>query len=171
MSERSAEIQYLLDRAAIEDLLRRYFHGLDRCDPAQVRTCFTDDVRAKYDHRPPVTGIEDMMRGFRTFKRIPESKLKMTTHFMGNLNINLIQGDVAETETNAIAFLVEVDEAGGDIVQMRSLRYLDRMRRQENGWLISDRIHTLDWSGQVPANFATTLAQRISALPSRSSTQ
>ena len=60
MSERSAEIQYLLDRAAIEDLLRRYFHGLDRCDPAQVRTCFTDDVRAKYDHRPPVTGIEDM---------------------------------------------------------------------------------------------------------------
>ena len=69
--------------------------------------------------------------------------------------------------TNAIAFLVEED-AAADIVSMRSLRYLDRMRRQENGWRISDRIHTLDWSCQVPANFAITLAQRISALRPRS---
>ena len=86
----SAEVQYLIDRAAIHDLLSRYFQGLDRCDPAQVRTCFTDDVQAHYDHRPPAKGVEEMMRGFRTFKRIPESKLKMTTHFMGNLNIILL---------------------------------------------------------------------------------
>ena len=71
---------------------------------------------------------------------------------------------MAETETNAIALLVE-PEAAADLVAMRSLRYLDRMRRQENGWRISDRIHTLDWSCQVPANFAITLAQRISVLP------
>lgn len=167
MSERSAEIQYLLDRTAIQDLLLRYFQGLDRCDPEQVRSCFTDDVQAHYDHRPPAKSIEEMMSGFRTFKRIPESKLKMTTHFMGNLNINLLEGDFAETETNAIAFLVEED-AATNVVSMRSLRYLDRMRRQENGWRISDRIHTLDWSCQVPANFAITLAQRISALRPRS---
>ena len=166
MSEHS-EIQYLLDRFAIQDLLLRYFQGLDRCDPAQVRTCFTEDVRAHYDQRPPSNGIEEMMRGFRTFKRIPESKLKMTTHFMGNLNIKVLQGELAETETNAIAFLVETD-AGADVVSMRSLRYLDRMRREEDGWRISDRIHTLDWSCQVPANFAVTLAQRVSALPPRS---
>ena len=166
MSERSAETQYLLDRVAIQDLLLRYFHGLDRCDPAQVRTCFTADVQAHYDQRPPVKGIEEMMRGFRTFKRIPESKLKMTTHFMGNLNIKVLQGDVAETETNAIAFLVETD-AGADVVSMRSLRYLDRMRHEEDGWRISDRIHTLDWSCQVPADFAIMLGDRISALPPR----
>ncbi|MGZ5730051.1 MAG: hypothetical protein ACXWI8_22875, partial [Burkholderiales bacterium] len=69
--------------------------------------------------------------------------------------------------TNAIAFLVEPSE-GPDLVSIRSLRYIDRMRRQENGWRISDRIHTLDWSCQVPANFAITLAQRVSALPARS---
>jgi hypothetical protein len=103
MSERSTEIQYLLDRAAIQDLLLRYFHGLDRCDPVQVRTCFTDDVQAHYDHRPPAKGIEEIMRGFRTFKRIPESKLKMTTHFMGNLNIRQLEGDLAETETRVDA--------------------------------------------------------------------
>lgn len=165
MSERSADIQYLMDRAAIEDLLRRYFQGIDRCSPAQVRTCFTDDVQAQYDQRPPVNGIEEMMRGFRTFRRIPETKLKMTTHFMGNLNIDRLEGDVAETETNAIAFLVETD-AGADTVAMRSLRYLDRMRRERDGWRISHRIHTLDWSCQLPADFAITLAQRISIFPS-----
>lgn len=167
MPQRSSEIQYLMDRAAIQDLLARYFQGLDRCNPEQVRSCFTDDVQAHYDHRPPIKGIEELMTGFRTFTRIQEGKMKVTTHFMGNLNISLLQGDVAETETNAIAFLVEPGEAA-DLVSMRSLRYIDRMRRQENGWRISDRIHTLDWSCQVPTNFAITLAQRVSALPARS---
>jgi hypothetical protein len=167
MTQRSTEIQYLIDRAAIQDLLMRYFQGLDRCSPEQVRSCFTHDIQAHYDHRPPITGIEELMGGFRTFKRIKEGKMKVTTHFMGNLNIGLLQGDVAETETNALAFLVEPGE-GADLVSIRSLRYIDRMRREENGWRISDRIHTLDWSCQVPTNFASTLAQRISALPARS---
>ncbi|MBI3918762.1 MAG: nuclear transport factor 2 family protein [Betaproteobacteria bacterium] len=105
MAQSSSEIQYLIDRAAIHDLLTRYFQGLDRGSPEQVRSCFTDDVQCHYDKRAPTKGIE--------------------------------------------AF-------------MRSLRYLDRMRRVKSGWRISDRIHTLDWSCQVPANFAITLAQRVS---------
>ena len=166
-NESSSSIQYLMDRAAIEDLLRRYFQGLDRCNPEQVRSCFTDDIEAHYDHRPPSRGIEELMSGFQTFRRMKEGRMKVTTHFMGNLNISLLQGDVAETETNAIAFLVAPGEGAGQVA-MRSLRYIDRMRRQENGWRISDRIHTLDWSCQMPATFATTLVQRVSVLPARS---
>ena len=56
-------------------------------------------------------------------------------------------------------------EAAAGLANMRSLRYIDRMRRQKDGWRISDRIHTLDWSCQIPANFAIMLAQRVSALP------
>ena len=167
MAQRSNEIQYLMDRAGIEDVIRRYFQGLDRCNREQVRSCFSDDIVAHYDHRPPVRGIEELMEGFQTFKRMKEGRMKVTTHFMGNLNFSLIQGDVAETETNAIAFLVAPGEGEG-AVAMRSLRYMDRLRRQGDGWRISDRIHTLDWSCQMPANFATTLAQRVSTLPGRS---
>ena len=167
MAERQSHVGYLMDRAAIQDLMARYFSGLDRCDAAQVRSCFTDDVRSHYDHRPPSKGIEELMSGFRTFKRMAEGKMKVTTHFMGNLIVKSIDGDVAETETNAIAFLVEPAEAAAGLVNMRSLRYIDRMRRQKDGWRISDRIHTLDWSCQMPANFAITLAQRVSALPKR----
>ena len=167
MPERANDVQYLMDRAAIHDLLTRYFQGLDRADREQIRSCFTDDIQAHYDDRPPSKGIEELMAGFRTFKRIAEGKMKITTHFMGNLNFTLLEGDVAETQTNAIAFLVEPGVAT-DLVSMRSLRYIDRMRRQENGWRISDRVHTLDWSCQMPTNFALTLAQRVSALPARS---
>ncbi len=158
------DLQYLLDRAAIYDLLVRYFQGLDRCNSDQVRGCFTDDVQAHYDARPSIMGISALMDSFRTFKRMEARKMKVTTHFMGNMNVVALDGDAAETETNAIAFLVEPGEPS-DRISMRSLRYLDRLRRLEDGWRISERIHTLDWSCQVPADFAVTMAQRITALP------
>ena len=163
----ASDLQYLKDRAEIQELLARYFSGLDRCNKEQVRGCFTDDVRSHYDHRPPTNGIEELMSGFRTFTRMVEGKMKVTTHFMGNLQVKFIEGDCAETETNAIAFLVEPSGEGQGLVNMRSLRYIDRLRRQQDGWRISDRVHTLDWSCQIPAGFATTLAQRVSVLPSR----
>jgi hypothetical protein len=165
-NERPSEIQYLLDRAAIQDLQARYFQGLDRGSPEQVRSCFTDDVHAHYDQRTPTRGIEELIHSLQNFNKLRDGTMKITTHFMGNLNISLLQADVAETEMNALALLVEPGK-GTDLVAMRSLRYIDRMRRQQDGWRISDRIHTLDWSCRMPANFAITLAQRVSALPKR----
>ena len=166
MAQQSNEIQQLMDRVAIHDLHTRYFQGLDRGNPEQVRSCFTDDVRAHYDKRTPTRGVEALIDSLQNFNKLKDGRMRITTHFMGNLSISLLRGDVAETETNAIAFLVE-PATSGDQVAVRSLRYLDRMRRQENGWRISDRIHTLDWSCQIPANFSITLAQRVSALPGR----
>ena len=163
-ADSSSDLQYLSDRAAIQELLVRYFQGLDRCDQQQVRSCFTDDVYVHYDERPPVSGIEAVMAHFRTFDRMKKGQMKVTTHFMGNLNVKYVRGDTAETEINAIAFLVEPS----DVMAMRSLRYLDRFRRDQNGWRISDRLHTLDWSCRIPTTYGVTLAKRVSALPDRS---
>ena len=159
----SSRFQYLADRAAIQDVLARYFQGLDRCNQQQVRSCFTEDVNVHYDKRPPVNGIEAVMAHFRTFQRMEKGLMKVTTHFMGNLNIQYIRGDVAETEINAIAFMVEPT----DLMAMRSLRYMDRLRRVDDGWRISHRVHTLDWSCRLPTDYAVTLAQRVSALADR----
>ena len=166
MTTASSDIQTLLDRAAIHDLLTRYFQGLDRGDPEQVRSCFTDDVHAHYDQRTSTTGLDALIASLQNFNRLREGTMKITTHFMGNLNFTLLEESVAETETNAVAFLVEPRD-GADVVAMRSLRYLDRMRREANGWRISDRIHTLDWSCHVPASAAVGIAQRLSVLPQR----
>ena len=166
MAQHPSEIQKLLDRAAIHDLHTRYFQGLDRGNPEQVGSCFTDDVRAHYDKRTPTRGVADLIASIQVIDRMKDGTLRIVTHFMGNLVYTRLDADEAETETNAIAFLVEPGK-GGDQVAMRSLRYLDRMRRQENGWRISDRIHTLDWACQVPTAFAITLRERVSVLPER----
>jgi hypothetical protein len=166
MAQASSDIQHLIDRAAIQQLHARYFQGLDSCNPEQVRSCFTDDVRCHYDKRIPTRGLDDLMASLQFFNKLRAGEMRITTHFMGNFNLLSLEGGVAETETNAIAFLVE-PKAGADLVAMRSLRYLDRMRREKSGWQISDRIHTLDWSCQVPANFAINVAQRVSTLPPR----
>ena len=165
MAKQSNEIQWLLDRAAIHDVLARYFHGIDARSQDQVRGCFTDDIVAFYDGRAPVKGIEALMKSFYAFDRQKSGEWKVTTHFMGNLNYKSLEGDVAETETNAFAFLV-LPGAAGEQVAMRSLRYLDKLRRSKDGWQISERMHTLDWSCQVPTTFALTTARRMTVRPS-----
>ena len=154
-------------RQDVADVLVRYATGIDRRDWELLRSCFTDDVHCHYDKRTPTRGIEELMGSLQNFNKLRAGTMKITTHFMGNFSLGRLEGDVAETETNAIAFLVE-PENGADMVAVRSLRYLDKMRRQKDGWRISDRIHTLDWSCRMPANFALTLAQRVSVLPARS---
>ena len=167
MAEHLVDLQRLLDRAAIQDLLARYFQGIDAADPAQVRSCFTEDVRAAYDGRTFVDGIDALMGAFLAFKNKASGEWKATTHFMGNLSFGALGDDAAETETYAIAFLV-TPGATGDRVTMRSLRYLDRLRKTKDGWRICDRIHTLDWSCEVPATYAGTIADRLAAtLPGR----
>jgi ketosteroid isomerase-like protein len=162
------EIQRLIDRAAIQDVLARYFQGIDAADQDQVRSCFTDDIRAAYDNRGFVEGIEALMGSFLAFKNKASGAWKATSHFMGNLSFTSLQQELAETETYAIAFLT-TPSATGDRVTMRSLRYLDRLRRTNDGWRISERVHTLDWSCEVPATFARAMSDRISAtLPLRS---
>ncbi len=158
------DMQYVIDQAAIKAVLARYFQGLDRGLSDQVRSCFTDDVKAYYDGREPVSGIDAMMASMNTFKRMAAGTMKATTHFMGTFNLNRLEGIVAETETYAIAYLVRA-ATPQDQIAMRSLRYLDRLRRDNGEWRISERRHTLDWSCELQAAFAATLAQRLKDWP------
>ena len=163
MARALIDTQALLDRARIHDTQTRYFQGIDRGSPEQVRTCFTGDVRCWYDGKPATVGIEQLMGSFWAFDAQKSGDWKITTHFMGNLTYNAMDRDSAETETNAIAFLVLTTEGPKEQVTMRSLRYLDRWRRVNDDWLICERQHTLDWSCLVPATFAGATAKRINS--------
>jgi hypothetical protein len=160
------ECRRLADRAEIHDLHAAYFRGLDRSDALTVRGCFTDDIVARYDGRSaarpgndePIIGIEALMASFVTFRNHRSGLWKITTHFMGNLNYLELNDDSALTETNVIACVVLTD--GGERVLMRSLRYVDRLRRTPDGWRICERMHTLDWSCEAPATFAVSMGER-----------
>jgi hypothetical protein len=162
----SHDHQYLLDRAAIHDLHVRYFEGVDTGDKERVRRCFASDVVAHYHGRATVHGVDALIESQPCWPKQASGEWKISTHFMGNLNFKLLDREVAETETHAFAFLV-LTTSPPDRVAMRSLRYLDKLVRADGTWLISERLHTLDWSCEVPTTFATPLAARKSARPLR----
>jgi hypothetical protein len=167
MPQETVVLQRLLDRAAIHDVLVRYFQGIDAADFEQVRGCFTDDVRAGYDGRSSISGIDALMGSFFAFRNRASGQWKATTHFLGNLSFKLLRDDSAETECYAFACLV-TPAATSDQLTIRSLRYLDRLRKTKDGWRISDRIQTLDWSCEMPAGFAAAFSSRItSTFPER----
>lgn len=162
-----SDIQRLLDRAAIHDVHVRYFRGIDAADQDQVRSCFTEDVRAAYDGRTFVDGIAALMGSFLAFKNKASGEWKATTHFMGNLSYLLLRDDESETEICAFACLT-TPGTPTDRLAIRSLRYLDRLRRTPDGWRICDRVHTLDWSCEMPVTYAAEMSKRIAAtLPMR----
>lgn len=157
----------LLDRVALEAVMARYFQGVDRNDMKQVRSCFTGDVKGTYANRGTVVGVDEMLAMLRPhFEKVEKGVIRVATHFMGTFNVDRLDGDSAETETYALAFLVRAGAtaADPDHVAMRSLRYLDRWTRTTEGWKISERIHTLDWSTKVAPDFATTMAKRLMKL-------
>lgn len=152
----------LASRAAIHDVIARYFRGIDGGSQELVRSCFTDDVEVLYDGRKPEQGIEAVMGSLRTFQRIAKGEMQITMHFMGNFNVLRLDAQDAQTETYAIAFMVP-PAAISDRMAIRGLRYADELRLGHGEWRIARRRHTLDWSFEAHPTFASSLAQRMVA--------
>ena len=149
----------LHDRAAIGDVLMRYFSGIDRGDVAMVRSCFTDDVRAEHHGHGADEGIEALMGWLGSLPaRLASGEVKTAMHFAGPPHFERLDPDAAETETCALAFLVRPGDP--DRLTVRGLRYFDRFRRTAEGWKISERRHALEWSSEQSADFAATVAER-----------
>ena len=165
MNQPRFDSQYLIDQAAIHHLHVTYFQGLDSGRRGQVLDCFTPDVQAVYHNRPLANGIDALMADSLDpfFTRLATQHTRIATHFMGNLRVECLEGDLAETEVYAIAFgvraLQPVDE-----VAMMSLRYMDRLVRTPAGWKISARVQSMDWSCQPPAATSLTMVQRVTGL-------
>jgi hypothetical protein len=155
-------VQTLCDRAAIQDVLMRYFNAADRGQKDLVRSCFTEDVWAQYEGRPPVRGVDALLSQIALFGNLASGACRISTHFAGNLVFKDLSADRAEIEHNVFAFLV--DEHGATVA-MRSLRHMDRLRREQGQWKIFARLHTLDWSCQLPCSFARPFAQKLQEIP------
>ncbi len=156
------DVEKLASRVQIQDVLARYFRGIDSVDKSLVRSCFTDDVKVLYDGRPPQEGIEAVMESLLTFQRLRRDEMQITMHFMGNFNLLHLDESSAETETYAIAFMVP-PKTISERMAVRGLRYLDQLRPTHGEWRIAQRRHTLDWSFDAEPTFASSLAQRLSA--------
>ncbi len=132
-----AALQQLVDRAAIQELLTRYAHGVDRRDLNLVAACFTPD--AAYEGSLGSGTIDVALDALRD--RMP--RYRTTMHFLTNVLIEL-DGDRANSETYALVYhRLEGEDEDEDFIV--GVRYLDEVTRFADGWRITRRRTSMEF--------------------------
>ena len=132
------QIQELIDRIAIRDVMIRYARDLDRRDFDLVASCFTSDAYAAYSDNENA-GLENIVSRLRR----SVSRFQSSTHFMGDQSVE-ISSDTAEVQTYAIDYLLYTVD-GTQSQSVGGLRYQDTMVRGDGLWKISHRVMHTDW--------------------------
>ena len=133
-----AQIQELVDKAGIREVMMRYARGIDRRDMDLIASTFTSDAYAKYGERESC-GRDDIVSALRS----STSRFDRSTHSMGDQQVS-ISGDTAEVETYAIDYLLYTIE-GKQYQSIGGLRYQDKMVRRDGRWLVQHRSLLTDW--------------------------
>ena len=134
------DLETLLAKQEITDVVYRYARGIDRLDFELVRSCYHPDA---YDDHGAFKGSVDefveMCEGF-----LP--RWTATMHFMGNVLVDEIDGDSARAETYAVAYHrreATAETEGKDDVF--GIRYVDRFEKRDDRWLIAHRVVATEW--------------------------
>ncbi|MGI9623689.1 MAG: nuclear transport factor 2 family protein [Acidimicrobiales bacterium] len=131
-----SQLQELLDRQAISDVMMRYARGIDRFDMDMVRSCYHPG--ATDDHGSFKGPIEEFIPWVET--RLEEFDSIM--HFLGNMLIEL-EGDTAHVETYCVSYH---RLKGQDVDTLFGLRYVDRFERRAGDWRIAERRIAAEWN-------------------------
>jgi hypothetical protein len=136
-------IDELLAREEIRALSGSYMRGLDRLDPALLRSVFHDDAETDYGffQGGPDAFVEMAMGALRDHAA--------NHHMLGQINLQL-DGDVAVGEVYFQAFHRIVSD-GRELDLFISGRYVDRYERRSGVWKIAFRAELNDWARTEPA--------------------
>ena len=141
-------VRDLAAKDAINDVICRYCHGIDRRDWQVLNNVFWPDSRLEYGlYNDSGAGFANIIK-----QLFGELKIDITQHFIGNCILR-VNGDSAEGETyvNALHRVPKADGSYGDVII--GARYLDSFECRGNEWRISlrkvvfDTIRTFPDSG------------------------
>jgi hypothetical protein len=135
-----AQLEYLLDRQQIIDVIHTYARAMDRLDKELFLTTYHPD--AVDDHAGFVGGREEFFDWAATMARRDREK---TQHLIAN-HVVEIDGDTAHAETYWMAAGLKYE---GIPFFMGGGRYLDRLVKEHGNWTIRERVLVLDW--EMPA--------------------
>ena len=118
------------DRMEIEDLARRYAHGIDGRNWKQVASCFSPaaEVRGTTYSGPYPEYMGSL--------RVAVETYRTTMHFFGN-QLTEVSGDTGHCVTYGIAYHLG-SGTGSDFVI--GVRYTDDVVRADGRWVISGRV-------------------------------
>ena len=146
------QLERLVWRAEIEEVLARYCIGVDRADEAVLASCYHPD--ATDDHGT----FNGLAVEFAHWAVAGASKVWQASHHtVHNVVIDWLDGgDTATVDSYVLAFNLR---SVGDLVEVFAGRYADRFERRDGAWLIAHRqawrdVDTLvdrrRWAGKIP---------------------
>jgi hypothetical protein len=142
------QLDELLSRARIEEVLMAYARGNDRVDETLLRSCFWPESTHKHGK------FDGKSRDFVGFAMKIISGLKFTAHHISNVSIQ-VNGDRAFSECYYLAHhRRDRKEGGGEEDAWFEGRYLDDFERRNGVWKIIRRRGLADYS--PPATPAAT---------------
>jgi hypothetical protein len=153
MGNADPQLQELLDKQAITEVIYRYGRSMDRLDRDLGRSVFWPEATADY-HQQMYQGT-----GYGFIDMVMEAHPNFTAHSHQFSNILItVEGDTATSETYGDVTLRRLDE-GGRCIDSRNLgRYVDRWEKRRGEWRIIERtyLHDFDQSGASAGDFLTT---------------
>ncbi len=139
------DLETLLAKDQIRDLVLRYCRAVDRRDYAALAELYHDD--AVDDHGGMFSGSASEFLAW--LPSILET-MQATAHMVTNHLIE-VDGDYAEGEVSTIAYHLTKDEQGEDSEIVIGGRYLDRYERRDGQWRFAHRKIVMDWNQIGPS--------------------
>jgi uncharacterized protein (TIGR02246 family) len=142
----SGDLQELLDRLALRQVVEAYARGADRRDGAGMAALFTDNGRlASYDGEPGAAPPLFDRRGREAIGKAMAglNRYEVTTHLLGQQSVT-IDGDRATGETYCLAHHIS-ERDGRKENRVMSIRYQDVFVRLDGHWLMEERVLAVDW--------------------------
>ena len=134
-----AQLQELLDKHAIYELINAYCNAADRKDWDKMRSLYHND--AIDDHGGFFKGLATEF-----IDKLPEIQAPMEILHHNTTTINLkIKGDYGEGEVYVLAFH-KVQTETGPFDLLIGGRYLDKYEKRDGCWKFSHRAVLADWA-------------------------
>jgi hypothetical protein len=138
-----ANLELLLDKEAIRDVLHRYCRGIDRRELPYLREVYFEDATEDHgDYRGSGKGFVDRPSTI-------DPRLEMVHHSLGQIMIDM-KGSVALCETYFVCGLIYRPVSEEPYFADLRGRYLDRLEKRNGDWKISQRVAVLDLTQQFP---------------------
>ena len=138
VTELLARLQVLEDRAALEDLVKRYAVGCDTRDRALLLDVFTPDARAKYAADEPMHGAATIVDWISAMTEATIWQQHMVAPYSYELD-----GDQAAVT----AYLISHQNytTNPNVITMMTSRYAFACTRTADGWRIADLTLVVGW--------------------------
>lgn len=138
----TSEVQALLDKQAIYEVIMRYARGCDRLDLKTLSGVYWENAEDDSGTRRKGATIKEFLE----FRTLMDEQFKFISqqHHISNTLIDL-RGDVAKGESSFI-YHAPFSTANDDMELLMGGRYVDKLENRDDEWRISKRVRLANWN-------------------------